>query len=764
MSTGKRPSVLKRFTSRGAHSDSDVAAPPPTYDAATNGAAPSIGQTDADVVNLTAAFENLEIQNIPTDPGVDTCLAHLKLLAAIQWMKEDVGFTDGLWGLWDARAGPIDPLLQRRPEKPKEKEKAGLEPSIEQRLQNKNLETLSRIREKRWALFVARAVDRYEAWWKAMVRGHGGPPLSERDMDIGHSVRYADFPTGIHELLFASEEELPPLVQDVLMVWHSHMLNPRAFLEDAMLAGMRSFWASGLPWHLVNKAIDTDFNYSVSADCKARWTVLTRLPWDNTDGSSSKEILCPGCGNLLEIPWTTCGHPEDHRDKWPPNLTGNGYGDGNLEFFCRARNCATVVSKELLSVAKFVDDAKLLSGSENRPMPGTLLDPRTGTPSQPPPCVPPRNTWRKNMYPQTFPNRLLKSACCFIRSDIEQLPRIYGGGWNPTMGYIRQLIQKVLEENTNIREINEVPKTTKGRYTLPPASRIAVRKMMSRYWENFSPFALDLRGAVMRQGVFVDKMCKLDWLHSPSARETMARLVTKYGRFMEIMKANSDQMVVPTLDVDLAWHTHQLSPARYYWHTVNLTGRFIDHDDKIDENELSRQFEWTSKVYQDTFGEVYSECTCWYCEAIRSSHIGSVSRVLGFSKQERIAESFHTSGAASLHPPNASAHISSHNAVHATPDPTLPPTSTTLTLRTRITARLDAIHKRRLDAAYAKARARAEKRGRVPPRRDDVVYYDHWGYPYLYTAPYAYALWWTPGMYYGWCPGAVYACGGGSGG
>lgn len=211
MSTEKRSSVLKRLTSPRANSDPDVAAPPPTYDAATNGTAPSVGQTDADVVNLTAAFENLEIQNIPTDPGVDTCLAHLKLLAAIQWMKEDVGFNDGLWGLWDAHAGPIDPLLQRRPEKPKEKEKTGPEPSIEQRLRDKNLEALSQIREKRWALFVARAVDRYEAWWKAMVRRHGGPPLSEKDMDIGHSTRYAAFPTGTHALLFGSEEELPPL-------------------------------------------------------------------------------------------------------------------------------------------------------------------------------------------------------------------------------------------------------------------------------------------------------------------------------------------------------------------------------------------------------------------------------------------------------------------------------------------------------------------------------------------------------------------------
>lgn len=35
------------------------------------------------------------------------------------------------------------------------------------------------------------------------------------------------------------------------------------------------------------------------------------------------------------------------------------------------------------------------------------------------------------------------------------------------------------------------------------------------------------------------------------------------------------------------------------------------------------------------------------------------------------------------------------------------------------------------------------------------------GYPYLYTAPYAHPLWWTPGLYYGGAPGAVAACGSG---
>jgi hypothetical protein len=115
----------------------------------------------------------------------------------------------------------------------------------------------------------------------------------------------------------------------------------------------------------------------------------------------------------------------------------------------------------------------------------------------------------------------------------------------------------------------------------------------------------------------------------------MRRLIVKYQRFVQIMASDKDKVVVPTLDVDLAWHTHQLSPRAYLAFTFAKTQKFIDHDDKINEDKLAASFEWTSKTYQEYFGEVYSECTCWYCESVRASHVNSVGRVLGVSKNEK---------------------------------------------------------------------------------------------------------------------------------
>jgi hypothetical protein len=96
--------------------------------------------------NLTAAFSNLTLEASNPLPSVDQCIAHLKLLEAIHILREDSGCTDGLFGIYDKFAGP------GFPEKDHQRDKA-----------------LARIREKRWALYVARAADRFETWWHASV-------------------------------------------------------------------------------------------------------------------------------------------------------------------------------------------------------------------------------------------------------------------------------------------------------------------------------------------------------------------------------------------------------------------------------------------------------------------------------------------------------------------------------------------------------------------------------------------------------------------
>lgn len=97
----------------------------------------------------------------------------------------------------------------------------------------------------------------------------------------------------------------------------------------------------------------------------------------------------------------------------------------------------------------------------------------------------------------------------------------------------------------------------------------------------------------------------------------MEKAIKKYERFFDIASTHPNQVVTPTLDVDLAWHTHQLSPQSYFRYAVGKTGVFTDHNDKIDEDKLAISFDWMSKVYREKYGETYSECACWFCESMK---------------------------------------------------------------------------------------------------------------------------------------------------
>jgi hypothetical protein len=274
-------------------------------------------------------------------------------------------------------------------------------------------------------------------------------------------------------------------------------------------------------------------------------------------------------------------------------MNGTGYGDQGLSHMCH--KCGGEINHSLLRVAKFRSDVENLI-LRDYPLGGTILAPSTGTPDGP-------DSRTRNTFSNTFPNRLVSVE---LRSKILEI--ISTNGKLVDMTDVRDMIEKVLIDRSAMRRVNQ-KSGLPGR-----GDRLAIRKMMSRYWENSSIFALELGGAVIRQSIFVDKMHSIDWLHSPAAQQTMQRLLVKYKRFIQIMKLYHQHVCVPTLDVDLAWHTHQLSPKQYFEYTFKECKKFIDHDDKMEEDALSTSFEWTSKTYETLYRQVYSECTCWYCE------------------------------------------------------------------------------------------------------------------------------------------------------
>ncbi|KKA27752.1 hypothetical protein TD95_001283, partial [Thielaviopsis punctulata] len=675
---------------------------PPPY-SVTNIVPPDKATSFSNPPNPSAQAIPLKLTNEPGPPTEDRCIAHLRFLHAIMELREEIGYTDGLWGIYDTppdkSSTATDGATSQAPN-PAAGSKL-LEDDIE-----KHKATLSKLREKRWAIYVARAVERYAAWWEAFPKN-----ILTRDKMQGSAGNSPDYGLFAHQTdkLEWKAEHMPPL--DVLMVWHTHMLNPRDYLEDCLRVGHRGLWLAGFPWALVSAAINTDFTYSASPAAMEHFQTTTKHEWDNVDDSPYQKIRCPipGCNKQIYIAWTTCTNGLSKRLEDFETLTEAGYGDNGLHVFCGS--CHTAITREMLCVSKFMDDASNLA-IHNRPMPGSILHLMTGTPE-----------WEHHAdvasTARDFPNI---ATLAIFDKDTDAL---LCSPSPVTMQNVKQLFDTNFKSRSVQQKLKQ--KQITGKWYRLRAKHF--RKMMSRYYDNNSPFALNLVGALMRQGVFAGKMQSMDWLHSPTVRPTMGRLIQKYHRFMSLMDEVPDFLLVPTLDIDLAWHTAQLSPSYYYHSTVGPHKRLLDHDDKVDETKLSDSFQKTSRLYQERFKEVYSECTCWYCEATRADAVSTVASKLSLSKQERVAEKWWSSGAATECPHDKSAHISSHSAVCLTPKKD----------------HIYRIYDSRLEKQYLKAQRRAAKQGRkLPPRG---TYYDHWGTSYYMYAPYAFPIYYHPGLY-----------------
>ncbi|KAF9912856.1 hypothetical protein BX616_010224, partial [Lobosporangium transversale] len=66
--------------------------------------------------------------------------------------------------------------------------------------------------------------------------------------------------------------------------------------------------------------------------------------------------------------------------------------------------------------------------------------------------------------------------------------------------------------------------------------------------------------------------------------------------------------LVPTLDIDLAWHTHMLDPAHYRYYQLTHYGKVLNHDDTIQASSAmtKQDFMRTAELWQDLYQEKYS--------------------------------------------------------------------------------------------------------------------------------------------------------------
>lgn len=96
--------------------------------------------------------------------------------------------------------------------------------------------------------------------------------------------------------------------------------------------------------------------------------------------------------------------------------------------------------------------------------------------------------------------------------------------------------------------------------------------------------------------------------------------VARYKGFLHLIKRNRERSLkrfcVPTYDVDLIWHSHQLQPASYCKDLVKILGKVLEHDDTDSDRskgkKLDSGFSETTKQWEDTFGSRYWRAGAMY--------------------------------------------------------------------------------------------------------------------------------------------------------
>ncbi|KAG7447815.1 uncharacterized protein BT62DRAFT_823263, partial [Guyanagaster necrorhizus] len=360
--------------------------------------------------------------------------------------------------------------------------------------------------------------------------------------------------TAQDELDFA-DQQLPPV--DVIMVWHAYLLNPARYSEDSLRNKHIKILASMGNWFRDLERTCYTIYWPPSDARVQNWLQKTHLPYDPFESVmilTEREIICPKCLKKVDVRLV--------------NPTGSGYLQH--EFTTTCPGCRLKITKEKLSFHKLVKD---LVGSSDV-LAGTLHTPYNIDNSK---------------RAKAIKSRILEMRPPAFRKGDAKTEQEWAVDIQEKMNYSMQKIQSVMGQR--------------------------MRVYGGQLYVYDKIFSLDLVGAVLRQGSFVNKMHKLGWTNPDffSSSEDEAALkhcIARYHAFLDLMSSSPAGFFVPTLDIDLVWHTHQLMARKYSRHCLKYVGRFVDHDDKVAENRLANAFDITCRAWKDRFRIAYTYCGC----------------------------------------------------------------------------------------------------------------------------------------------------------
>ncbi|KAI8140519.1 hypothetical protein BJV82DRAFT_671595 [Fennellomyces sp. T-0311] len=342
------------------------------------------------------------------------------------------------------------------------------------------------------------------------------------------------------------ESFVPPL--DVAYMWHAHMLSPFRYFEDAIRLGQMKMYKKNFPLAALHQSLFTGVTAAV--DCQWRQFYGYEEPYILTLEnvmSGTTTLPCSFCTADMECSWYEYTH-------WRHN-PGVGI------------KCQVCLQDTTLSTASM---ARLNYDIEERAflIAGTLLLPNGAVKSK-------------------YELKLQKALVHCVQEAVDQLPEGRLVTPSRSVDELVKLIERFCEDPHSLSQ-------SRAKAAQPLGSAIR-----SCYHNNPSPFSLDLIQAVGRQHEFNYKATNMVNWQVPYGT---GRAIRQYFMFLKIMVAYENQIMVPTLEIDLAWHTHMLHPQPYRAFTFKHITAMINHDDTISPETLREYADGTDKAWLNSLG------------------------------------------------------------------------------------------------------------------------------------------------------------------
>ncbi|KAH8804126.1 hypothetical protein DL96DRAFT_1822810 [Flagelloscypha sp. PMI_526] len=363
------------------------------------------------------------------------------------------------------------------------------------------------------------------------------------------------------------EESLPPI--DVLMVWHSYMLNPGNYSEDCLRVPICKYLRplSPLFTKILPKLPDV-LDHTVSSSRKDNWDdSCSDWPFDPLISAKEvqyKKFRCPapGCLNIISHEY----------------VREDGMGFLQQYFSSQCSSCNFTVDRQALVLRRLLDDIYRETPDVSQYLAGSLMTMQNT-------CDHGRGERIKSMLKDVLRKQNHNQI-----SEIESVP-----------------VASVLSLKNLDLVVNWVNQ--------PFRRKPEVLKMLNHVLDSYrcpKPFSTDLVAAVLRQFDFAMKIGSLPWgtkMKTPEDERPLIHAIARYHSFLDLMSSRLG-FHVPTLDIDLAWHTHQLSGVDYERDCFGYVGKFVNHDDKVDIFQLGDGFNDTCRAWQNRYGIRYAYCGC----------------------------------------------------------------------------------------------------------------------------------------------------------